>query len=57
MKTTKSMRVRVSRFLNYRYAYRAQPNYVSELVVFAIILVTAIWPVFLLANAMATTLR
>jgi hypothetical protein len=57
MKTTKSMRVRVSRFLNDRYAYRAQPNYVSELVVFAIILVTAIWPVFLLANAMATTLR
>jgi hypothetical protein len=57
MKTTKSMRVRASRFLNDRYAYRAQPNYVSELVVFAIVVVTAIWPVFLLANAMATTLR
>jgi hypothetical protein len=57
MKTTKSMRVRASRFLSDRYAYRAQPNYVSELVVFAIIVVTAIWPVFLLANAMAATLR
>jgi hypothetical protein len=57
MKTTKAMRVRASRFLNDRYAYRAQPSYVSELVVFAIIVVTAIWPVFLLANAMATTLR
>ena len=57
MKTSKSIRVRASRFLSDRYAYRAQPNYVSELVVFAIIVVTAIWPVFLLANAMATTLR
>ncbi len=57
MKTKKSMRVRVSRFLSDRYAYRAQPNHVPELVVFAIIVVTAIWPVFSLANAMATTLR
>lgn len=57
MKTTKSMRVRVSRFLSDRYAYKAQPNYVSELVAFAIIVVTAIWPVFLLANALAATQR
>ena len=57
MKTTKSMRIRVSRFLSDRYAYRAQPNYVSELVAFAIIVLIAIWPTFLLANAMATTLR
>ncbi len=57
MKTKKSMRVRVSRFLSDRYAYRAQPNHVSELAIFAIIVVTAIWPVFSLANAMATTLR
>jgi len=57
MKTTKSMRVRASRFLSDRYAYRTQPNYLSEIVAFAIIVVIAIWPVFLLANAMATTLR
>jgi hypothetical protein len=57
MKTTKSVRVRASRFLSDRYAYRAQPDYLSELVAFAIIVVIAIWPVFLLANAMATTLR
>ena len=57
MKTTKSMRVRVSRFLSDRYAYRAQPNYVSELVAFAIIALIAIWPAFLFANAMAMTLR
>ena len=57
MKTTKSMRFRASRFLSDRYAYRAQPDYLSELVAFAIIMVIAIWPVFLLANAMATPLR
>ncbi len=57
MKTTNSMSVRASRFLSDRYAYRAQPNFVSELVAFAIIVVIAIWPVFLLANAMAATLR
>ena len=57
MKTTNSMRVRASRFLSDRYAYRTQPNYLSELVAFAIIVVIAIWPVFLLANVMATTLR
>jgi len=51
------MRVRASRFLSDRYAYRAQPDYLSELVAFAIIVVIAIWPVFLLANAMAATLR
>ena len=51
------MRVRASRFLSDRYAYRAQASYISELVAFAIIVVTAIWPVLLLANAMATTLR
>jgi hypothetical protein len=51
------MRVRASRFLSDRYAYRAQPDHLSELVAFAIVVVIAIWPVFLLANAMATTLR
>ncbi len=57
MKTTKSMRVRASRFFTDRYAYRAQPNYSSELVAFGIIVVTAIWPIFLLANAMAAAPR
>ena len=57
MKTTKSMRVRASRFFADRYAYRAQPNYLSELVAFGIIVVTAIFPIFLLANAMAAAPR
>jgi hypothetical protein len=57
MNNTNSVRLRVSRFLSDRYAYRAQPDYVSELVAFGIIVVTAIWPIFLLANAMAVTPR
>ena len=57
METTKSMRVRASRFLSDRYAYRAQPNAAGELVAFGIIVLIAMWPMFLLANAMAPTLR
>jgi len=57
MESTNSIRIRASRFLTDRYAYRAKPNYVSELVTFAIIVVTAIWPIVLLANALVTTLR
>ena len=53
METTNSIRVRVSRFFSDRYAYRAQPGYLSELVAFGLIVFTAIWPVILLANAMA----
>jgi hypothetical protein len=47
------MRVRASRFLSDRYAYRAQPNYLSELVAFGIIVSITVWPIILLANAMA----
>ena len=47
------MLVRASRFFSDRYAYRAQPDYSSELVAFGIILFIAIWPIILLANAMA----
>jgi hypothetical protein len=57
MKSTTPTRVRVRRFITDRYAYRTQPNYISELVVFGIIVLTAAWPVFLLAGAMAGTLR
>jgi len=57
MKSTTPTRIRVRRFITDRYAYRTQPNYISELVVFGIIVLTAAWPVFLLAGAMAGTLR
>jgi len=51
--TTNSIRVRASRFFTDRYAYRAQPDYLSELVAFGIVVFIAAWPIILLANAMA----
>jgi hypothetical protein len=57
MKSTTPTRIRVRRFITDRYAYRTQPNYISELVVFGIIVLSAAWPVFLLAGAIAGTLR
>jgi hypothetical protein len=53
MKTMRFTRTRASRFLSDRYAYRERPNYLPELVVFGIIVITATWPIFSLANAMA----
>ncbi len=53
LKTKNSLRVRASRFFSDPYAYRAQPNYLSELVAFGIIVFIAVWPIILLANAMA----
>ena len=50
---TNSMRVRASRFFSDRYAYRAQPDYLSELIAFGVIVLIAVWPIVLLANAMA----
>ena len=57
METTNSLRVRASRFFSDRYAYRTQPDYLSELVAFGMIVFIAIWPVILLANAMAASPR
>jgi hypothetical protein len=57
METTNSIRVRASRFFSDRYAYRAQPNYLSELVAFGIVVSIAVWPIILLANAMAAAPR
>jgi hypothetical protein len=57
MEPTNSMRVRAARFLTDRYAYRTQPNYLAELVAFGIVVLIAVWPMFLLAGVMALTLR
>jgi hypothetical protein len=57
METTNSIHVRASRFFSDRYAYRAQPDYLSELVAFGMIVFTAVWPIILLANAMAAAPR
>jgi hypothetical protein len=51
MKPTTPVRIRASRFLTDRHAYRERPDYLIELVAFGIIVITAILS---LANAMAT---
>jgi hypothetical protein len=51
MKPTTSMRIRASRFLTDRYAYRERPDYLIELVAFGIIVIAASLS---LANAIAT---
>jgi hypothetical protein len=55
--TTNSMLVRVSRFFSDRYAYRTQPGYLSELVAFGIIVLVAVWPITLVAHAIAVAPR
>jgi len=57
METTNSMLVRASRFFSDRYAYRTQPGYFSELLAFGMILFIAVWPIILLANAVAAAPR
>jgi len=57
METANSLAVRVSRFFSDRYAYRTQPEYLSELVAFGMIVFIAVWPIILVAHAMAVSPR
>jgi hypothetical protein len=57
MKNTTPTGILVRRFITDRYAYRAQPNYLSELIAFGIIALTAFWPMFVSAGTMAGKLR
>ena len=57
METTNSRVVRASRFFSDRYAYRAQPGYLSELLAFGMIVFIAVWPIILVAHAMAVAPR
>ena len=57
MKNTTPTSTRVRRFITDRYAYRAQPDYSSELVTFGVIVLTAFWSMFVLAGAMARILK
>jgi hypothetical protein len=57
MKSTTPMRIRVRRFITDRYAYRTDPNYAFELVAFGLVVATAFWPIFVVASAMAGTLK
>jgi len=54
MKSTTWMRIRIARFVTDRYAYRDRPNYLTELVAFGVVVITAILS---LASAVATTVR
>ena len=53
MKDTTPRQIRLRRFITDRYAYRAQPDYLSELITFGIIVLTAFWSMFVLASATA----
>ena len=53
IENTNSMLVRVSRFFSDRYAYRAQPGYLTELAAFGTIIFIAVWPIILAAHAVA----
>jgi hypothetical protein len=55
--TTNSMLVRASRFFSDRHAYRTQPGYLSELVAFGMIVFVAVWPIILVAHAIAVAPR
>lgn len=54
MKTPVSMRARISRFLDERYAHREQPAYWTDLVLWGLIIILATWPLFSLAAAIET---
>jgi hypothetical protein len=47
------MRLRAFRFLSERYYRRERTGYFPELFLFGLIVITATWPMFSLANALA----
>ena len=52
---TTSMRLRAFRFLSERYMQRERPSVAAELILFALIVITAIWPMVSLAHALSLT--
>jgi hypothetical protein len=57
MKQTTPMRIKIRRFITDRIAYRAKPDFLPELIAFAVVLVVVGWPLLLLAHAFAGTLK
>jgi len=57
MKNTTPTPIRIRRFITDRYAYRARPDYLSELITFGVLVLTVFWSMFVLASAMAGTLK
>ena len=50
---TTSMRLRAFRFLSERYMQRERPSFfAAELILFAVIVITATWPIISLAHAL-----
>jgi hypothetical protein len=47
-----SLRLRAFRFLSERYAQRERPSVAAEFILFAVIVLTATWPMFSLVRAM-----
>ena len=47
-----SLRLRAFRFLSERYAQRERPSVAAEFLLFALITLTAAWPMFTLAHAL-----
>lgn len=47
------MRLRAFRFLSERYTQRERPSVAVELLLFALIVLTATWPMFTLAHVLA----
>lgn len=54
MKETTPLRIRIRRFITDRYAYRARPDFLPELVAFGIFVLVLTWPMILLAHVFAT---
>lgn len=50
--TKTSMRLRAFRFLSERYTQRERPSVAAEFILFALIVLTATWPMFTLAHAL-----
>ena len=46
------LRLRAFRFLSERYAQRERPSVAAELILFAVIVLTATWPMFTLAHTL-----
>ena len=48
-----SLRLRAFRFLSERYTQRERPSVAAEFLLFAVIVLTATWPMFSLVQALA----
>lgn len=55
LESNHSLRLRAFRFLSERYTQRERPSVAAEFILFAVIVLTAAWPMVTLAHAMALT--